>query len=82
MCPWAAQYKTWLLIKLTPKGIVFSFLFLSEAWGLVMQDAEGKELFHLQRGFAIPVQLCYPCAHLACDPLKVLFKLSILGIVC
>lgn len=37
----------------------------------VMQDAEGKELFHLQRGFAIPVQLCYPCAHLACNPLKV-----------
>jgi len=26
--PWAARYKTWLLIKLTPKGEVFSFLFL------------------------------------------------------
>ena len=26
---WAAQYNTWLLIKLMPKGIVFSFLFLS-----------------------------------------------------
>ena len=25
---WAARYNTWLLIKLTPKGIVFSFLFL------------------------------------------------------
>ena len=24
---WAAQYNTWLLIKLTPKGIVFSFMF-------------------------------------------------------
>ena len=24
---WAARYNTWLLIKLTPKGIVFSFLF-------------------------------------------------------
>jgi hypothetical protein len=23
---WAAQYNTWLLIKLTPKGVVFSFL--------------------------------------------------------
>lgn len=23
---WAARYNTWLLIKLTPKGIVFSFL--------------------------------------------------------
>jgi len=27
-CTWAAQYNTWLCIKLTPKGIVFSFLFL------------------------------------------------------
>ena len=26
---WAAQYNTWLLIKLTLKGIVFSFLFFS-----------------------------------------------------
>ncbi len=26
--PWAAWYNTWLLIKLTPKGAVFSFLFL------------------------------------------------------
>ena len=25
--PWAARYITWLLIKLTPKGVVFSFLF-------------------------------------------------------
>ena len=26
--PWAARYNTWLLIKLTPKDGVFSFLFL------------------------------------------------------
>ncbi len=26
--PWAAQYNTWLLIKLTPKGVFCSFLFL------------------------------------------------------
>ena len=26
---WAARYNTWLLIKLTPKGVVFSFLFSS-----------------------------------------------------
>jgi len=25
--PWAARYNTWLLIKLTLKGVVFSFLF-------------------------------------------------------
>ncbi len=24
---WAARYNTWLLIRLTPKGVVFSFLF-------------------------------------------------------
>jgi len=24
---WAARYNTWLLMKLTPKGVVFSFLF-------------------------------------------------------
>ena len=24
---WAARYNTWLIIKLTPKGVVFSFLF-------------------------------------------------------
>ena len=26
--PWAARYNTWLFIKLTPKGVVFSFFFL------------------------------------------------------
>ena len=26
---WAAWYNTWLLIKLTPKGVVFSFAFFS-----------------------------------------------------
>jgi len=26
---WAARYKTWRLIKLTPKGVVFSLLFFS-----------------------------------------------------
>jgi len=26
---WAAWYNNWLLIKLTPKGIIFSFLFFS-----------------------------------------------------
>ena len=26
-CPWAARYNTGLLIKLMPKGVVFSFLF-------------------------------------------------------
>ncbi len=27
---WAAWYITWLLIKLTPRGVVFSFLFSCE----------------------------------------------------
>ena len=35
-CPtWAAQYNTWLLIKLTPKGAVFSFLFSPHAHVLI-----------------------------------------------
>ena len=31
--PWAAQCNTGLLSKLTPKGVLFSFLFLSFFWG-------------------------------------------------
>ena len=41
--PWAARYNTWLLNKLTPKGIVFFFLFFSflqgplpVCWSLLM----------------------------------------------
>ena len=26
LCSWAAQHNTWLLMKLTPKGVVFPFL--------------------------------------------------------
>ncbi len=43
---WAARYNTWLLIKLTPKGIVFSFLFLianmmsAAMWGSMHADAD------------------------------------------
>ncbi len=29
MLTWAAQYNNWLLNALTPKGVVFSFLFFS-----------------------------------------------------
>ena len=36
---WAAQYNTWLLITLTPKGIVFSFLITNVTYW-VMQDEE------------------------------------------
>ncbi len=32
--PWAAWYNTWLLIKLTPKGVVLSYLFFSFSIGL------------------------------------------------
>jgi hypothetical protein len=31
---WAARYKTWLFIELTPKGVVFSFLF-HHKWALL-----------------------------------------------
>jgi len=40
---WAARYKTWLLIKLTPKGIVFSFLFLGAT---ALMAAAGKGRLH------------------------------------
>ena len=33
---WAARYNTWLFIELTPKGIVFFFLF---SWQLLLDDA-------------------------------------------
>jgi len=33
---WAAWYNTWLIIKLTPKGVVFSFL-CTEAWCVSLQ---------------------------------------------
>ncbi len=31
---WAAQYTTWILVELTPKGVVFAFLFFSASGGL------------------------------------------------
>ncbi len=37
---WAARYNTWLLMKLTPKGVVFSFLFLSTSVVLSQQLLE------------------------------------------
>ena len=40
--PWAAGYDTWLLIKLTPKGVVFSFSAAIIANGL---NAGGKAAF-------------------------------------
>ncbi len=38
---WAAQHNTWLVIKLMPKGVVFSFLFS----GLTCNDGSGLEGF-------------------------------------
>ena len=32
--PWAARYNIWLLIKLMPEGVVFSFLFLLFSQGI------------------------------------------------
>ena len=46
--PWAARYNTWLLIKLTPKGVVFSFLFYAcEIWDLQAEQAAQKAEFML-----------------------------------
>ena len=35
---WAARYNTWLLIKLTPKGVVFSFRFFSFLFLLICEN--------------------------------------------
>ena len=40
---WAAQHNTWLLVKLTPKGIVFSFLFVGAT---ALMAAAGKGRLH------------------------------------
>lgn len=36
--PWAAQYSTWLLIGITPKGVIFSFLHGETQKGSSMQE--------------------------------------------
>ena len=36
---WAARYNTWLLIELTPKGVVFSFLVCFHAWAASASEA-------------------------------------------
>ena len=38
---WAALYNAWLLIKLTPKGAVFSFLFFSLTPAYVLRRTVG-----------------------------------------
>jgi len=40
---WAARYNTWLLIKLTPKGVVFSFLF-SDYIGETFKGLQSRSL--------------------------------------
>jgi len=57
---WAARYNTWLLIKLTPKGVVFSFLFFSF---LFFSFLSFSFLF-------FSFLLCSACSaeKLACDP--------------
>ena len=39
-CIWAARYNTQLLVKLTPKGVVFSFLFFSRKSVLQMHPGQ------------------------------------------
>jgi len=40
---WAARCNTWLLIKLTPKGVVFSFLFLFFSNALLPGSGKSKK---------------------------------------
>ncbi len=39
---WAARHHTWLLIKLTPKCIVFSFLFFAGSSDVLRQEGGGR----------------------------------------
>jgi len=48
---WAARYNTWLLIKLTPKGVLFSFLSLR--W---YATAKQPRLFTVLLPSAVPAQ--------------------------
>ena len=41
---WAARYSTWLLIPLTPKGVVFSYLFFSLTSRLIHDDFSAMPL--------------------------------------
>ncbi len=46
---WAARYNTWILIKLTPKGVVFSFLFdafAQHSASLVVRNLGGRVIFN------------------------------------
>ncbi|KAL3153123.1 hypothetical protein ABBQ38_012141 [Trebouxia sp. C0009 RCD-2024] len=43
----------------------------SDANSSACSDADGNELFHLRRGFAMPVHLCFPCGQLGVSPLKI-----------
>jgi hypothetical protein len=44
---WAARYNTWLLIKLTPKGVVFSFSFLLLTFKESEEDLRLLSMFRL-----------------------------------
>jgi hypothetical protein len=63
--PWAARYNTWLLIKLTPKGVVFSFLFFSTginntAWpASKVVGIQGASCCSCQDGLQVVCQLLH-----------------------
>ena len=59
---WAAWYNTWLLIKITPKGVVFSFLFymtgLSDCtFDLCQQDVEAVKQRKRKEGKMIDLEI-------------------------
>ncbi len=50
---WAAQYNFWLLIKLTPKGVVFPFHFFSFFFNAGLEDTPGCVAYHTTSGHAV-----------------------------
>ena len=72
LLPWAARYNTWLLIKLTPKGVVFSFLFLPFTCGTNKTHAAETHILYFTAGtiswnFITPVVREFCLMHGMCD---------------
>ncbi len=62
---WAARYNTWLLIKLTLKGVVFSFLFFlfKTSWhhrAAGVPSTPGRPLIDFSKELPLPAALAVP----------------------
>ena len=58
-CSWAARYNAWLLIKLTPRGVVFSFLFFSITSSILCTS---QHMTHSEEWYCSPAPALLPHA--------------------